>query len=693
MSKVKIIDKRSEKSIKTEREFLSKLRHPFIVNMNCAFQDFENLYLVMDLLTGGDLRYHTCKYRRFSEIKTRFFFACIILGLEYIHSNNIIHRDIKPENLVFDDKGYLRITDFGVAKIRKEDNSSETSGTPGYMAPEVLLAINHSFPVDFFALGIMGYEFIYGERPYLGKSRKEIKQQVLRKQAKIDPDDIPDGWGPESIDFINSCLKRKDSKRLGFTGGVNDLKNHVWFKDFDWDALYNKTLRAPFIPPKTGNFDKKYCEHVEKHTEETLERYQEYRERKNFEKLFEGYTYINDEITRITSGNDTRMTTNTKYSKPMISTNPSANIDKRKNRISNIVDNALVFNTQKKNKFSDNVEKIYSNDNFNIISNKLLDSFENMEKNIETKKEKYKIQMIDANSHKYNNINEENTNLNIPPSSYTSLYNHYNRNMLEYSNVKNINDIITPNKKIVRSGSVGLIELENKKQSQKKGKYIEYNSNKLTGNKKSSINLYSNITNINPGDYNSIFNLVNKLEPNKIKIIHKSHIIENNSNSQRTKSNNNTNIENRARNILKLNNSKNTFYLPKLNSQKGIINNNNYEYSFANNNNNKQNNKSKNTLNVSQFKFKINKGVKKGLNFNNNKLFAFPSNNYKQIFKRSESTGFINLYNNNKSNRAIKNTSTSKKFNGLSNSLANLGIINNSKEKKIKRNASDLFLS
>ena len=693
MSKVKIIDKRSEKSIKTEREFLSKLRHPFIVNMNCAFQDFENLYLVMDLLTGGDLRYHTCKYRRFSEIKTRFFFACIILGLEYIHSNNIIHRDIKPENLVFDDKGYLRITDFGVAKIRKEDNSSETSGTPGYMAPEVLLAINHSFPVDFFAIGIMGYEFIYGERPYLGKSRKEIKQQVLRKQAKIDPDDIPDGWGPESIDFINSCLKRKDSKRLGFTGGVNDLKNHIWFKDFDWDALYNKTLRAPFIPPKTGNFDKKYCEHVEKHTEETLERYQEYRERKNFEKLFEGYTYINDEITRITSGNDTRMTTNTKYSKPMISTNPSANIDKRKNRISNIVDNALVFNTQKKNKFSDNVEQIYNNDNFNIISNKLLDSFENMEKNIETKKEKYKIQMIDANSHNYNNINEENTNLNIPPSSYTSLYNHYNRNMLEYSNVKNINDIITPNKKIVRSGSVGLIELENKKQSQKKGKYIEYNSNKLTGNKKSSINLYSNITNINPGDYNSIFNLVNKLEPNKIKIIHKSHIIENNSNSQRTKSNNNTNIENRARNILKLNNSKNTFYLPKLNSQKGIINNNNYEYSFANNNNNKQNNKSKNTLNVSQFKFKINKGVKKGLNFNNNKLFAFPSNNYKQIFKRSESTGFINLYNNNKSNRAIKNTSTSKKFNGLSNSLANLGIINNSKEKKIKRNASDLFLS
>ena len=280
MSKVKIIDRRSEKSIKTEREFLSKLRHPFIVNMNCAFQDYENLYLVMDLLTGGDLRYHLCKFRHFSEEETKFFIACLLLGLEYIHSNNIIHRDIKPENLVFDEKGYLRITDFGVAKIRKEDNSSETSGTPGYMAPEVLMAQNHSFPVDFFAIGVMGYEFMLGQRPYIGRNRKEIKHQVLRKQAKIEEDDIIDGWSKESVEFINSCLKRKDSRRLGFTGGVRDLKNHIWFKNYDWDSLFNKTLISPFIPPKGGNYDKKYCEAVEKHSQETLERYQGYRDKK-----------------------------------------------------------------------------------------------------------------------------------------------------------------------------------------------------------------------------------------------------------------------------------------------------------------------------------------------------------------------------------------------------------------------------
>ena len=107
--------------------------------------------------------------------KKEFFIGCIILGLEYIHSKKVIHRDIKPENLVLDDKGYLRITDFGVAKIFQKENASETSGTPGYMAPEVMCAQNHSFQVDYFALGVMAFEFMFGFRPYLGKSRKDIK--------------------------------------------------------------------------------------------------------------------------------------------------------------------------------------------------------------------------------------------------------------------------------------------------------------------------------------------------------------------------------------------------------------------------------------------------------------------------------------------------------------------------------------
>ncbi len=114
--------------------------------------------------------------------------------------------------------------------------------------------------------------------------------------------------------------------------------------------------------------------------------------------------------------------------------------------------------------------------------------------------------------------------------------------------------------------------------------------------------------------------------------------------------------------------------------------------------NNNYNSKKKNKLNVSQLKFKINNVIKRGFNLNsnntNNKLLVYPSSNYQQIFKRSESSGFMNFgsnLNSNKSNRGIKNTLTSKKFMGLSNSLVNMGYINND-DKKLRRNASELFL-
>ena len=104
MSKRKILDKKSEKSINNEMLILKKLNHPFIVNMYYAFQDNDNLYLVIDFLSGGDLRFHCSRYRTFSEEQVRFFISCMILGLEHIHNNNIIHRDIKPENLVIDER-------------------------------------------------------------------------------------------------------------------------------------------------------------------------------------------------------------------------------------------------------------------------------------------------------------------------------------------------------------------------------------------------------------------------------------------------------------------------------------------------------------------------------------------------------------------------------------------------------------
>lgn len=259
--------------------------------MMCSFQDKDNLYLVMDLLTGGDLRYHICHKKKFSEEQTKFFLACVLLGLEYIHSKNVIHRDIKPENLVCDDKGYIAITDFGVAKKNMKDNSSETSGTPGYMAPEVLCAQNHSFPVDFFAIGVMGYEFMFGVRPYLGRSRKEIKEVVLSRQAHIHKRDKPSSWSYEAVEFINSMLQRKPNHRLGYNG-IEEVKAHAWFDNFDWEGLLRKKIKSPFQPRLGDNFDKKYCEGVEKIGTETQERYSYYMSKTKYATLFNNYTYM-----------------------------------------------------------------------------------------------------------------------------------------------------------------------------------------------------------------------------------------------------------------------------------------------------------------------------------------------------------------------------------------------------------------
>lgn len=132
-----------------------------------------------------------------------FFIACILLALDYTHSNNILHRDLKPENFVFDGKGYLRLTDYGIAKFYQKENSSETSGTPGYMAPEVMCAQNHTIAVDYFALGVFAFELMFGFRPYTGKSRSEIKEKILARQVQVKRNEIPEGWSLEAADFIN----------------------------------------------------------------------------------------------------------------------------------------------------------------------------------------------------------------------------------------------------------------------------------------------------------------------------------------------------------------------------------------------------------------------------------------------------------------------------------------------------------
>jgi protein kinase A len=209
MSKSRILTKKSVHSVKNERDLLSSLRHPFLVNMQYAFQDRDNLFLVMDLMTGGDLRYHICRHVKFKEEQTKFIIACLILGLEYLHQHGILHRDVKPENLVFDERGYLHLTDLGIARVWRPENNTDTSGTPGYMAPEVMCRQNHGVSVDYFAAGVIAYELMIGRRPYYGANRKEIRDAILSKQVQLRKIDVPIGWSLDAADFINKTLQRK----------------------------------------------------------------------------------------------------------------------------------------------------------------------------------------------------------------------------------------------------------------------------------------------------------------------------------------------------------------------------------------------------------------------------------------------------------------------------------------------------
>jgi len=440
MSKLKIIDKKSEKSINSEREFLSKLNHSFIVNMHYAFQDRDNLYLVMDLLNGGDLRFHISRYRKFSEEQTRFFYANIIYAIDYIHSNNVIHRDIKPENLVLDDKGYVRITDFGIAKENMPDNSSETSGTPGYMAPEVMKGRNHSFPVDFFAIGVIGYEFMIGTRPYVGKNRKEIKEQMLSKAVVINEDNIASGWSQESADFINKLLERKESKRLGCKEGAKELMRHHWLKYYPWDELKSKTLLAPFIPDPKDNFDKNYCESIDKISEETKIRYEEIYCSAHYKKIFVNFYFDTDEMKKIRKEKEEKEKEKEKEKNKAIKEENS--INSNMNKTSSIDSN---LNKNKYDKFN-NVKYIQQKNNINNS-----DGFN------------YNNNYMSKENPIINKIKNQVDNINYQQINNSTNLNNLNNSIKSTNNMTNINNNSIKNIRVNKINNTNLNNISQKK--------------------------------------------------------------------------------------------------------------------------------------------------------------------------------------------------------------------------------------
>ena len=404
MSKLKIIDKKSIASIKNERELLSKIYHPFIINMYYSFQDSDNLYIVMDYLKGGDLRYNMLKNKGFNEEQTKFIAACIILSLEYIHNNNIIHRDLKPENLIFDSKGYIKLTDFGVSKIynKNVNNSKDTSGTTGYISPEVLNKVNHDFCVDYYALGVIIYEILVGNRPYKGKTRKEMKEEISRKQAYVSKKILKKKkWSQDCGDFINKLIQRKPNERLGFNG-IKEIKNHPWLKYFNWKDLYVLKMKAPYIPNHSeDNFDTNYCNLKVNNGFKTLDRYLQIELSGNYTNCFDDFAYY-----------DRRKDNNIKYIKT------EENCLNKLNSKESLIDLSKYLDNNNNNTIENNKNN-NSNNNTNNIENDSTceESIVNGKLN---KKNKSRNSLIESN-----NYNKDIENVNTVPIRKTKKYDTY----------------------------------------------------------------------------------------------------------------------------------------------------------------------------------------------------------------------------------------------------------------------------
>ena len=207
MSKATIIDRKTVKSVLVERDILSTISHPFIVNLHFAFQDNDKLYLVVDLVKGKDLRTHLYHLKQMNEEQTKFVTGCVILGLEYIHYNKIVHRDIKPENIILDEKGYAKLTDFGLATQVDKIETKDTPGTYSYMAPEILFREYSNLTMDYYSLGIIVYELMKGIRPYIEFNANDTKKYLSENQFSMKRHAVPEGWGIEIADFINKLFK------------------------------------------------------------------------------------------------------------------------------------------------------------------------------------------------------------------------------------------------------------------------------------------------------------------------------------------------------------------------------------------------------------------------------------------------------------------------------------------------------
>ena len=256
LSKSQLKLKKQEEHSKNERDLMVKLNNPFIINIKFAFQDESKLYIVSEFMQGGDMFYHIHHSTiNMTEDTVKFYIIELILGIEFLHKNNVIFRDLKPENILMDAEGHIKISDFGLSKILEnpKDKAYTLCGTTKYLAPEILKNRGYDKSVDWWSLGCIYYEMLTGKIPFKIKNNK-IDLSVFEEKINF-----KENMNPLIIDLINRLLEINPKKRIGY--GENDskqIKEHKYFSDVDWNKYMNKEIEPPFIPGFEGEQDLKY---------------------------------------------------------------------------------------------------------------------------------------------------------------------------------------------------------------------------------------------------------------------------------------------------------------------------------------------------------------------------------------------------------------------------------------------------
>jgi cGMP-dependent protein kinase 1 len=242
-----------QESLILERKVLLQLDHIFIMKLVKTLKDSKRLYFVLEYVRGMDLFDVIRKMPVVSENDSRFFTACLVVILQHLHERDIIYRDLKPENVVVDEDGYLKLIDFGTAKI-VSGRTYTIVGTPHYMAPEVILRKGYGASVDYWSLGVVLYELLFERVPFADEEEDPmmVYEIVLTARLKYPRGSKP---MPELKSMIDQLLNKNPALRMG--SGFEKLKTHPWFARLDWDQLLSKRIKAPYIPAvKKLNLDR-----------------------------------------------------------------------------------------------------------------------------------------------------------------------------------------------------------------------------------------------------------------------------------------------------------------------------------------------------------------------------------------------------------------------------------------------------